>query len=76
MACQTGLHKALITTCAFVPFGSCICGRAAQSKIIVHADCIDDRHEITFEGNTATWSLCCSSSSRPETTWRTYTLPK
>ncbi len=50
MACQTGLNEALIKSCATVPFGNCICGRAAQSKIIIHADSIDHRHEITFAG--------------------------
>ncbi|MBF0195002.1 MAG: PAS domain S-box protein [Magnetococcales bacterium] len=50
MTSQIGLNNALISSCTTVPFGSCICGRAAQAKIIVHADCIDSRHEITFDG--------------------------
>jgi PAS domain S-box-containing protein len=50
MVSKIGLDKSLLSSCAYVPFGSCICGRAAQSKIIIHADCIDDRHEITFTG--------------------------
>jgi signal transduction histidine kinase len=50
MVAQIGLHEALLTACAEVPFGHCICGRAAQNKKIVHVGCIDERHDITFEG--------------------------
>lgn len=31
--------------CAQVPFGRCLCGRAALTKKIQFADSIDDRHE-------------------------------
>ncbi|MBF0444048.1 MAG: PAS domain-containing sensor histidine kinase [Magnetococcales bacterium] len=50
MVTQQGLNKALINSCATVPFDYCICGRAAQSKVIIHAENIDERHEITFAG--------------------------
>ncbi len=36
--------------CARVGFGRCLCGRAALSKKIEFADCIDARHEITYAG--------------------------
>ena len=36
--------------CAKVPFGHCLCGRAAASKEIEYASCIDERHDIMFDG--------------------------
>ncbi|MFQ6034732.1 MAG: ATP-binding protein [Sedimentisphaerales bacterium] len=50
MKAQRGLPKPLQTTCARVPFGKCICGRAASSGEIVFADCVDERHERRYEG--------------------------
>ncbi|HEY9081194.1 MHYT domain-containing protein [Magnetovibrio sp.] len=44
------LHPQLMSLCAKVPFGYCLCGRAAVSREIMHADCIDDRHDISFDG--------------------------
>lgn len=38
--------------CVKVPFGRCLCGRAAANREIQFADCLDDRHEIRFEGIT------------------------
>ncbi len=40
----------LQTLCAKVEFGHCLCGKAAVSGQIEFADCVDDRHDITFEG--------------------------
>ncbi|MBF0357202.1 MAG: PAS domain S-box protein [Magnetococcales bacterium] len=50
MVVQKGLHDTLLTSCASINFGHCICGRAAQNREIVHAECIDERHDITFDG--------------------------
>jgi len=36
--------------CSHVKFGRCLCGRAAASKELQFASCIDERHENTFEG--------------------------
>jgi len=36
--------------CARVPFGKCLCGKAAQTQKIQFADHIDERHEICYEG--------------------------
>lgn len=36
--------------CSTVKSGQCLCGRALESKKIVHASCVDERHENTFEG--------------------------
>jgi len=40
----------LNTLCDKVPFGYCLCGRAASEKKIQFTTCIDDRHDITFDG--------------------------
>lgn len=47
---ENGLHPALLTMCARVPFGHCLCGRAAATKEIQYAACLDKRHEITYDG--------------------------
>ena len=39
----------LLTLCAQVPFGHCLCGRAAQDKATQFAHCIDHRHDISFD---------------------------
>ncbi|MEN8177943.1 MAG: response regulator [Pseudomonadota bacterium] len=39
------LHK----LCVQVPFGHCLCGRAAQHKEVQYAACIDDRHDVRFD---------------------------
>ncbi|MEG3639387.1 ATP-binding protein [Magnetococcus sp. PR-3] len=44
------LDPELTQRCAEVPFGTCLCGQAAQSGTLQFADCIDHRHEIQFEG--------------------------
>ena len=38
------------TSCARVPFGKCMCGRAATERDIQFSDCIDHRHDIRYEG--------------------------
>jgi PAS domain S-box-containing protein len=40
----------IIKACARVPFGRCVCGRAAASRQLMHVDCIDERHDIIYEG--------------------------
>ncbi|MBF0622395.1 MAG: diguanylate cyclase [Magnetococcales bacterium] len=47
---QRNLGPQLITQCNRVPFGHCLCGRAAQDREIVFADHVDDRHDISFDG--------------------------
>jgi PAS domain S-box-containing protein len=44
------LDENLRHRCGAVPFGTCLCGRAAADKVIVFADCIDHRHDILFPG--------------------------
>lgn len=47
---QQGLAAPLQKICAQVPFGRCLCGRAALSGKIVFADHVDERHENRYEG--------------------------
>ncbi|MDQ7019604.1 MAG: ATP-binding protein [Robiginitomaculum sp.] len=35
--------------CAKIKFGHCLCGRAAQSRSLVHASCVDERHDVRFD---------------------------
>lgn len=58
MKAQHGLAPPLLQKCAQVGFGTCLCGRAAQSKEIVFADCIDDRHDISYKGITPHGHYC------------------
>ena len=45
-----GLAPALHEDCARVPFGKCLCGRAAKERRTQSAHCVDERHEIRYEG--------------------------
>jgi sigma-B regulation protein RsbU (phosphoserine phosphatase) len=50
MKAEVQLPDSLLTSCARVLFGQCLCGQAASSREIVFADCVDDRHKIRYEG--------------------------
>jgi signal transduction histidine kinase len=50
MKVSRGLGAALSAGCARVPFGACLCGRAAASGTTVYADHIDERHTARYEG--------------------------
>ena len=50
MKAQKGLAEPLQRECARLPFGRCLCGRAALTREIQFADCLDDRHEIRYDG--------------------------
>lgn len=47
---QQGLPDVLLTMCSTLPFGHCLCGRAAIDRTIQFTDCLDDRHEVRYEG--------------------------
>ena len=47
---QQGLSAEIQTICTFVPFGRCLCGKAALSDEIVFSDHIDERHENQYKG--------------------------
>jgi len=44
------LSVPLLALCEKVPFGYCLCGRAASEKKIQFATCIGVRHDIAFDG--------------------------
>jgi DNA-binding CsgD family transcriptional regulator/putative methionine-R-sulfoxide reductase with GAF domain len=50
MKAHRALNASLLAKCARVPFGKCLCGRAALTGELQFADCIDERHEIEYEG--------------------------
>ncbi|MBF0456870.1 MAG: response regulator [Nitrospirae bacterium] len=53
-----GFSPELLEACHKVPFGKCLCGKAAVSRKIVFSDCIDDRHDIRFEKMTQHGHFC------------------
>ncbi|MCX5822015.1 MAG: GAF domain-containing protein, partial [Deltaproteobacteria bacterium] len=50
MVVQKGLAPSLGTICAEVPFGRCICGRAALTGEIEFVNSVDERHDNLYEG--------------------------
>jgi PAS domain S-box-containing protein len=47
------LGSTIESMCKVVKCGQCLCGRAMATKEIVHASCVDERHENTFDGISA-----------------------
>jgi len=47
---ERNLAPELRALCARVPFGKCLCGQAAGKRRILHAECLDERHETRFDG--------------------------
>ncbi len=50
LVANRNLSPELLTICHKVPFGRCLCGRAAREKKLIHASCVDERHENRFDG--------------------------
>ncbi len=50
MEAERGLSAGIKEACRSVPFGKCLCGRAAARGEVTFADHVDDRHEITYAG--------------------------
>ena len=50
LVAESNLSPELVTLCARVPFGRCLCGRAAATRSLVYTKCVDERHDIQFEG--------------------------
>ncbi|NQT14125.1 MAG: PAS domain S-box protein, partial [Planctomycetes bacterium] len=48
MKAQRGLGDSVIAGCGRLPSGRCLCGRAAATRQIVFASCLDERHEMCF----------------------------
>jgi len=47
---QLNLPEVLSGMCASVPFGRCVCGKAAQSGKTIHIDCVNEIHENKYPG--------------------------
>jgi len=58
MKAQNGLAEPIKKACARIPFGKCLCGRAAATRETQFAECLDDRHEISYAGITAHGHYC------------------
>jgi signal transduction protein with GAF and PtsI domain len=50
LTAQLTMSQSVRDACARVEFGECLCGLAAQEKAIQFADCVDDRHTVTYPG--------------------------
>ena len=50
LTAHKNLAPPLHERCARVPFGHCLCGRAAATGEVQFAACVDERHDVRFEG--------------------------
>lgn len=50
MKAQSGISEPLLKECAQVPFGKCLCGRAALKREIQFEEYLNDHHEIRYGG--------------------------
>jgi diguanylate cyclase (GGDEF)-like protein/PAS domain S-box-containing protein len=50
LVAERNLPDELLTRCARVQLGVCLCGRAAQAGATQFAHCVDHRHDIDFPG--------------------------
>ena len=50
LVARHNLAPELETMCALVPFGRCLCGRAAQTRQVQFSDCVNDDHENRYDG--------------------------
>jgi signal transduction histidine kinase/CBS domain-containing protein len=55
---ESGLSEVIKRACARLPFGKCLCGRAAATQEIQFADGLDRRHEIRYDGLVAHGHYC------------------
>ncbi|MBF0473191.1 MAG: PAS domain S-box protein [Nitrospirae bacterium] len=47
---QRNFSQELMNHCTNVPFGYCLCGKAATTKKVVFKDCVDDLHDYFYLG--------------------------
>lgn len=50
MKAQRGLPEHVVRQCGTVPFGACLCGRAAARREVQFTDAMDERHEVRYDG--------------------------
>ncbi|MBF0310147.1 MAG: response regulator [Magnetococcales bacterium] len=63
---QVGLSTPLLSACARVNFGQCLCGKAAQRQEVVFKACLDTDHDITFPGITEHGHYCLPIQAQGE----------
>ena len=54
------LDPEVIKNCDRVPFGRCLCGRAAASRQILYSAEVKEKHEVKYTGQTTPRPLYCS----------------
>lgn len=47
---ERGFLPEQMSVCGRVPFGVCVCGRAAASKTVTHVGAVNNSHAISYEG--------------------------
>jgi len=45
-----GLSHETLKVCTRLPFGKCICGRVAKTKQPIFANCLNELHDVRYEG--------------------------
>ena len=50
LATEVNFSPPIKNSCSKVNYGHCLCGRVAESVEVLHADCVDERHETHYEG--------------------------
>lgn len=50
LAAEINFSPSIKATCSRVDFGHCLCGRVAESTELLHAPCVDERHETRYDG--------------------------
>ncbi|SCA55327.1 putative Histidine kinase [Candidatus Terasakiella magnetica] len=50
MVAEHKLHPQIKSQCEKLSLGTCLCGRAAQTREVIYKTCLDADHEISFEG--------------------------
>ena len=58
MVAEKDLAKPLLTSCARLQMGQCICGKAASTRQMIFTNCLDHQHEITFPGISEHGHIC------------------
>ena len=66
MKAHRALSSPMLEMCAKVPFGRCLCGRAALTGEIQFSDCINSHHEFEYEGISPHGHYCVPILSGPK----------
>ena len=61
---QKQMEEELHQLCARVPSGHCLCGKAAQTRKVVYANCVDENHQTQFPGMSDHGHYCVPIVSR------------